>query len=521
MSEHEEKKGYEDNELVDASQLAYIDMYDIYSGLKEDCSAEGKTSFTLQEIYDYGLKYGEDVSAIETMVKDGKLTADQMQNWEIVDVFDDNDNSGMYGCIIYTGDGDAIVAFRGSETLTEHDNIDKDWVRADMGKINSTLTPQEAAVIAFLEKNKDTLAKYNSWTTTGHSLGGSLAVFAAIYSVILGLDGNLAGCYSLDGPGNSDEFMELYKDEIAQVSDRVTCYIWSWAGVMLPKIPGADVIVLATIGGNCLTKHSLEYLDIRDGKFVEGELGAFEKGFGKITSDIDNLPKWLGDSIVGVVKNVVLVSGWLLDKVAYEDKEGMHLTEFGEFVAAVVIIAFVGSAIVVGVVATITVVLTIAAKILAVILFAILINIAVHLAKEILERIVAVIARALEWTVDIANKFLEMVNNCLKGLEDFYNSIFNDGYKYAMANPEVVVDTGLLREHAKRLDRINNRLEALGERVKRLYQKEGYEDLYNLMRSDYMIKRSKLLSDSAKYLRDTADDYEKVEREIISKLSEK
>jgi hypothetical protein len=36
-----------------------------------------------------------------------------------------------------------------------------------------------------------------------------------------------------------------------------------------------------------------------------------------------------------------------------------------------------------------------------------------------------------------------------------------------------------------------------------------------------MIKRSKLLSGCAKYLRDTADDYEKVEEDIIAKLGEK
>ncbi|MFR0030047.1 MAG: hypothetical protein ACLRVG_09220 [Coprococcus phoceensis] len=38
--------------------------------------------------------------------------------WEIVEIKDDNANSGFYGCMIDCGDGQSMFGFRGSESDT-------------------------------------------------------------------------------------------------------------------------------------------------------------------------------------------------------------------------------------------------------------------------------------------------------------------------------------------------------------------------------------------------------------------
>lgn len=77
--------------------------------------------------------------------------------------------------------------------------LKNDWLEADLGLVNSIQTGQECQVEEFLKNNRDTLSKYNEWTATGHSLGGSLAEFSAVMSVRLGMSDNLAGSYSFDG----------------------------------------------------------------------------------------------------------------------------------------------------------------------------------------------------------------------------------------------------------------------------------------------------------------------------------
>ena len=107
-------KEYKDKELVEASQIAYIDLDEIYEGLCDENKNTKRTSFTLQEMYDYGLENNINVSELGEIIENKEVS-----KWEISKVIDKNDSSGMYGCIIDTGEGNAIVAFRGSESLTE------------------------------------------------------------------------------------------------------------------------------------------------------------------------------------------------------------------------------------------------------------------------------------------------------------------------------------------------------------------------------------------------------------------
>ena len=76
--------------------------------------------------------------------------------WEIVEVKDDNADSGFYGCMIDCGDGQAIFGFRGSESNTTHQTR-QDWINADVALFNNILTRQQKVAQNFV---KDMNKKY-------------------------------------------------------------------------------------------------------------------------------------------------------------------------------------------------------------------------------------------------------------------------------------------------------------------------------------------------------------------------
>ena len=83
-------------------------------------------------------------------------------NWRVVGVGDDQNASGMYGCMIDDGRGDAIIAFRGSES----DQILEDWGGADFGLMNNTETWQQAQAEEFtrrIEGNRDCDVFHTTW----------------------------------------------------------------------------------------------------------------------------------------------------------------------------------------------------------------------------------------------------------------------------------------------------------------------------------------------------------------------
>lgn len=64
-----------------------------------------------------------------------------VKKWSISAVHDSNSDNGFYACVIDTGDGNAIVAYRGSEGMGSDEkglaNLQHDWIEADLGILNS------------------------------------------------------------------------------------------------------------------------------------------------------------------------------------------------------------------------------------------------------------------------------------------------------------------------------------------------------------------------------------------------
>lgn len=265
------------------SQIAYADFTDAYEYLQ---ATKGGNAFTIQELKDTALQLNPDAKVGMLYCVDQSA----MENWKIVAVHDTNPQNGFYGCIIDTGDGNATLAFRGSEGFNNPDGLAHDWLGSDIGLLQNIQTRQQAEADRFLAKYQDTINSYNNITLTGHSLGGNLAEYSTLVSHKYGFDEKVGQCVSLDGPGFSDEFLKLHALDIARMHDRMTHYKWSWCGGLLFTVPGSHVYEVtvsndanhkdkeADIGTpkGLLYKHDTKYLNIdENGNFVRGKRDGF------------------------------------------------------------------------------------------------------------------------------------------------------------------------------------------------------------------------------------------------------
>ena len=279
---------YTDLEMKNFTQVAYADFGDAYDYLRT--VYPDRESFSIAELTAAAktTNPGGDYSCLDC------LTADQMQNWSISLVQDHNDQSGFYACVIETAPGQAAIAFRGSESMSDPSNLYNDWLRADLGLLNSTETNQHAEVRQFLAEHADMLSKYDSIAVTGHSLGGNLAEYATIVSGEYGLSDRIDQCISFDGPGFSNEFIARYRDEISDMSGVMTHYQWSFVGGLLFNLPGVARVTCSVSNDanseddaqyNMFTRHDTKYLEFdENGNIKPGSRDTFSMfidGFSK------------------------------------------------------------------------------------------------------------------------------------------------------------------------------------------------------------------------------------------------
>ena len=185
-----------DKDALVASQIAYMNIEN--DDIKDAVDRYG--SATLENIFRvspsikkhinrvYGNKDPKTtkLSEYEQMrFEEAKAFIEEIKNseyaqWEIVEVKDDNANSGFYGCMIDCGEGQSIFGFRGSESDTTH-QLRQDWINADIALFNNILTEQQKAAQNFVkDMNKKYGDNYTTFDFSGHSLGGNLSQHAGI-----------------------------------------------------------------------------------------------------------------------------------------------------------------------------------------------------------------------------------------------------------------------------------------------------------------------------------------------------
>ena len=241
---------YTDKDMQVVTQLAYIDFEKLLNDFKRENKQESPTiGYLIDNHYDViynqymettidgkdGTMKGERKAGAEEFLESLKAPDSKYRDWKIVDVNDRNLENGFYALTIETDANSAVIGFRGSESLTGHDFFE-DWILADIGLLNSISTVQQASATEYMEYINNTF-NYSDYVTSGHSLGGNLSSHA----VLTAPDNmNIVKGYSFDGPGNSDEYLEQFREQIEKNGSKITHYQWSFIGGLLNMIPNAD-----------------------------------------------------------------------------------------------------------------------------------------------------------------------------------------------------------------------------------------------------------------------------------------
>lgn len=240
---------YTDKDMQVVTQLAYIDFEYLLEQYKkynnDECPTIGELiDNNYDEIFNQymekvidgedGTMKGERKAAAEEFLESLKESDSKYRDWKIVDVNDNNSENGFYALTIETDADSAVIGFRGSESI--NDQVKYDWVYADFGLLNSISTAQQASAAEYMEYINNKF-NYSDYVTSGHSLGGNLSSHAVLTAPD---DMNVVKGYSFDGPGNSDEYLERYRDQIEKNGDKITHFQWSVVGGLLNMIPNSD-----------------------------------------------------------------------------------------------------------------------------------------------------------------------------------------------------------------------------------------------------------------------------------------
>lgn len=281
--------GCTDSEMVVASQIARMDF---------DPALLADGGCSVGDIIEEEKKHADKERKKELEKLEARLKetpgAENSRNWIIRDVCNDQRGSGMYACLLETSPGEAVLAFRCSESDTP-ESIMKDWVLSDLGLLNHMLTPQQWAAEAYTQ---EVYRKYgNSFATfsfSGHSLGGNLAEHAAITAPAT-MREKIGICRNLDGPGFSGAYLTAHAGEIAETAARIRHDRWSLVGNLLNAVPGTrteTVTAVTPMMGNPLKsflwRHDTQTLIYdKNGNFVSGVQDPLARGLSPLSRKLD------------------------------------------------------------------------------------------------------------------------------------------------------------------------------------------------------------------------------------------
>ncbi|MBR4626792.1 MAG: DUF2974 domain-containing protein [Ruminococcus sp.] len=484
---------YTDKELQLATQIAYINVTDTYTSF----TSEGQTSVSLRELADRS-------DTIRTELEQKGIPESLWDKWSITAVGDNNDATGFAACIIDTGDGNAITAFRGSEAMgtdeTSLKNIQHDWIEADLGLLNSTETNQYRDAQQFLKDNAALLNSYDKVNLTGHSLGGNLAEYSTIIADECGVGKNFERCVSFDGPGFSQEFIDHYRELIDKNAGKVDHYKWSFVGSMLKELPGEhskfiqvtiNAVMIPVIGG--FVRHSTDYIDFdENGNVKEGHQDFIAAITEKFSNLVDDLPAPIGDTLRDIIATGMM-AGFSHPEISIPILVLFAYTHPGvvAVAAAVVLIEFYG-------------------------------EFREWIYNNLINYVCEAISSTIEWAAEKISEFCAAVVQAARDFAEWCKRTFDADYRaaqdYLAVQNVLRFHTDDLRSLAGRLWAVNGRLGALDERIDGLYWKVKWTDLWNLMSSDLKICWSDKINGCANCLNDTAQRFEDAERQILSMM---
>lgn len=499
----------ESDQLV-ATQLAYAHLNTAVTEIIQKRSMQAKSDpVTVGEALEYALNNDvqlfSETQRFFSLDENGKIKYkdgyEHIANWEILSAVDDKGNTGFAACILDTGNA-RILSCRGSESMENLIHLKEDWVEADLMLLNSEMTKQEGALANYLRDNAELLSE-KPWVSTGHSLGGALADFAAVMSVELtdcngnkiGID-NYSGTINFDGPNHSFEFQKKYKDAIAAVSPYMEHQIASIVGDLLPKLPGVKTDYIITQDVGLLDKHGTENWVTSNGATIKGGTQSLE-GYlvEKLSVGMDRLPAPLGNLIPALALTIVNGIIWIKD---FSDKNPELAKSLVDAAALFLIsnpaVAILAAKSIAAIVVFVTSILVIA------FVGELIIEVFAALAQYIAEKI----CEFVDWLSDKVTEFFEAVSDLINDVKEWFRQQFNKGAKYAKEHPYFKVDTDMLYHYAARLQRVNSRLSSLDSSMRSLYWQVGFLDLWDILCANVLTCESYSLNKARNYLMDTA-----------------
>lgn len=120
--------------------------------------------------------------------------------------------------------------------------------------------------------------------------------------------------------------------------------------------------------------------------------------------------------------------------------------------------------------------------------------------------------------VEIGINFGRTVVKALNGMSERPSNSVASRYKVETQLSTVRVDATKLRAYACRLKAVDRRLESLDRRMDELYRKVGLRDLFNLIQADLLTGSNWRITNCAKYLDETANDFDAVERNVAGRF---
>ena len=268
--------------------LSTISLRDI----KELMEADGIDfdNATFKEIIQYSDLSDWDKGLIQEL-------SNEALSWKIVDIHDTTAKNGFYGCVIETSEENAIVGIRGSEGLNDYAGAVNDWVKSDFGLLNSEGTIQTEEVDRY-----------------------AIQLAENIYD-------KLGQISNFDGPGVSDEYLDLHSTAINKVSDKITHYKWSPVGSLLYSLPGENEEFLKTrkyyengnikdkIGYYTFGKHDTRSL-IFDGNGMaeRGKEGILAKSLGDFSHEMEQIPN--------TTNAIASLAASTIGKMIYQKEDG-------------------------------------------------------------------------------------------------------------------------------------------------------------------------------------------------------
>lgn len=442
------------------------------------------------------------------------------QDWKITNVVDHNENSGFVGYTFEPEQGQAVIAFRGSEDMSDPANLN-DW-KNNGSSVYEKLTWQQREAVEYVNTYGE---KYGAISITGHSLGGNVTLASSVLAE-QEIRNRITGVFTYNAPGVNKEFLDTNEAAIKEMAPRIKEFQNEddLVSSLLYNLTTPIIIETSSVrsGGlkgildpftKLMDAHALHHFAQEDG--VLKRSSSQDKNFScrfieKLTRGLQKLPNPL---LKGFVETVFAVwSGAIKPK---------------NLIIAAAALALLNP---VGAVVTVKLLIQAVVVMLAVTLVATIADIVIENVQEFIDKLQAqVMTFIVKTTLDLgklyskmANGFRDLKNQLIAEVKGFFSSLGDSVKKWWNAgkggyvHSEISVNIARLRELADRLSRVQQRITRVDRSISALTGLVDLEDKLPMLLMQYKVGYDYDLMGCIQYLNRAADELEQCERQIFA-----